>query len=278
MAKKLIQVTTCDWCSGNSSVNNIPGMFRASDSDTSYGIPVCGQCGGLGIVVDDSDFAARAAQIMALRQDYCPSDFLRKPLFGTRAKALRRLMTVVREHYRVHGQGLRCFAKLIDDGLLEKIAQNYERDAHKMLQNFEQLNVPIDLPPDQEQVYLSFYQVIMRAVILGELEEAEQGFQGLLAAFPEFSSAWYEYATFVMWHRRNPRAAMAHFEKACSVQPQKVLHYMDAATCCAHVPEALPAMAEYLKLAKECPDFTGLQGHEQVLCELADAIAPDFAN
>lgn len=46
----------CDWCQGGSSLDIGTGCFRDIDSDFSYGIPICGGCGGLGRQVINLDF------------------------------------------------------------------------------------------------------------------------------------------------------------------------------------------------------------------------------
>jgi len=49
-------------------------LFRDFDSDYGDGIPVCGGCGGLGVIPVERDeaFIARAREILDLRFKFCP--------------------------------------------------------------------------------------------------------------------------------------------------------------------------------------------------------------
>ncbi len=126
----------CSWCCGESSLNIGAGSFRDFDFDYSYGLPICGGCGGLGIQVDDEEFRRLTKEIIRLRFEYCPTgDMHLCPdlPFIVRLQKYKALQAVVVEIFGKFAEsGNECYAKdLIGSGFawgieqLEKASQVY---------------------------------------------------------------------------------------------------------------------------------------------------------
>jgi hypothetical protein len=111
-----------------------PGYFRDFDSDYSYGIPVCGGCGGIGTeILGDESFRLSAKIVMDSRFRYCPTDSanlsLKEPRNPQEAlNNLRDLITEVVRHYaayRFHAKP-NCFAEKIQEGGLGQVLRQLE--------------------------------------------------------------------------------------------------------------------------------------------------------
>jgi hypothetical protein len=121
MTEKLKEVV-CDWCCGGSILDIGAGMFRDFDSDLSYGIPVCGGCGGLGKQIENDDFKARINRILELRFEYCPVDPSSAEVsVGIKIEKLEALIREVTELFRIYGKkGDKSFAEKIANGALQR--------------------------------------------------------------------------------------------------------------------------------------------------------------
>ena len=120
-------ISSCDWCCGPSELNIGPGYFSDYDSDLSYGIPLCGGCGTLGIRVDSEEFKTAARSIMKLRFEYCPDPREPGPKVPAiiRVQKLEQIEKEVTAHYQRYGQQeINSFAQeIVNKGYLKPIIQ-----------------------------------------------------------------------------------------------------------------------------------------------------------
>lgn len=134
--KERLHSIACWWCSGKNDsyhLNVGPGIFRDFDSDLSYGIPICGGCGGLGFQYETEDFKERTQKIMDLRFKYRPSDPKeRKGLsVSEMLQTLVYLENEVKDLVEKYGSGVEnSFAKNIIDGGLSE-TKNLLKEAAK---------------------------------------------------------------------------------------------------------------------------------------------------
>jgi len=127
--KESTKSESCWWCSKDSSLNVAPGWFRDFDSDLSYGIPVCGGCGGLGIQFDSDDFKERTDKIMKLRFEYCPQDPEKMAALTIPQKLniLKSIEQEVIDLVKTYGYGAEnSLARQISEGALRPLIEHLE--------------------------------------------------------------------------------------------------------------------------------------------------------
>ena len=270
MGSKILSVRACSWCRRGSPLDVGPGIFRDVDSDQTYGIPVCGGCGGLGHEMDDPDFKESCGRILQLRMAYCPTSGLPVVSPGVRLKALLELEERVKALYKEFGSGQNCYAKRISEGVLRsRIAQERE-EIEKLVRRFE------GPPPEgTEPEIVAPFRAAMIAAVRGELDEAERHFQELLELKPESSEVRYDYASFVAHYRRDLEGALPHFQAACEMAPRKALHHVQTAYCLRRLGH-VAAAREYMKHAADCPDLETLPPVEVLLVRAAQSGASEI--
>jgi len=137
MARKFIEKEPCWWCkpgpnSGPATLELVigSGAFRDFDSDTSYGIPVCGGCGGLGYQYPGNDFEEKTKEIMKLRFEYCPTDGRTLPPEVKLAKlqGLRAKISELYRKYQAQQPEEDCFAKRVSEGGLDEKIDRIKRE------------------------------------------------------------------------------------------------------------------------------------------------------
>jgi len=128
LKKEKIKEEICDWCQRGSSLDIGSGYFRDIDSDFSYGVAVCGGCGGLGRQIINSDFRERVGKISKLRFEYCPLPLSEEIPEVVKLKKLKELIGEVTELFRLYGRDKdSSFAKRISDGCLQSTLEEHQR-------------------------------------------------------------------------------------------------------------------------------------------------------
>lgn len=253
-------VVRCEWCCGDSCLNIGTGMFRDVDSDTSYGIPVCSGCGGLGFgIPEDKVYQALREQVFTLRFEYCPQDSLPKPPHGARLASLRALIETVTKIYTVYGRGAECFAQRIASGYLDEIVNTLQEYVEGQVAMID--GAPLD--PGAGRTELS--RSAMIAALRNDLERADELYKRLLGESPECSIAQHDYASYLIRFRRNAEAAVGHFMTSCEMEPVKAFHFVQTGRCLDLLNRRDEAIAFYMR-ASEAPDF------EQIPSEDREAI------
>jgi len=241
--------TPCNWCAPKPGLPFIAdriGFFSDFDCDLSYGLGVCGGCGGIGIQVEGEDFTARTKRIMKIRFEYCPTDNLPPPPICVQLHALKNLKVELVEHYRLYGEGRECYAKLLLDTELDRLILQYEEVDAVLVAYYESV-LPKDVP-DPERV-----RQMTLAAVRGELDEAEQKYRAYAEEIND-SVAWHDLGTFLVTFRRNAEQALVCYQTSCDREPKKYLHFVQTA----HLLELLNRRNEvlsFLRQATECPDF-----------------------
>lgn len=242
----------CDWCCGSSILNVGPGYFRDTDSDTSYGIPVCGGCGGLGFgFMDSADYKERRERIFTLRFTYCPVDDLPSPNAGMRLKTLRQLEREVKELYELYGDNQPCFAQSIAQGGLALTIASLERSIDERIAMYREQTPRVD-PGIIEPL-----RAALIATVKGDIDEADRLFREVMRLRPEDSVVRHDYAVFAITCLRNAERALPHFQAACELEPKCARHFVSTFRCL-FLLKRPDAAIEYLRLASSCPDVDEL--------------------
>lgn len=240
----------CSWCVPKSHLGFIAdsnGFFSDFDCDLSYGIGVCGGCGGLGIQVEGEDFKARANRIMQIRFEYCPTDELPEPPTCVRLQALKNLKREVTEHYALFGEGRVCYAKFLLDTELNRLIL-----AHEKIITIE-LEAYTNMQPSSFVSNPELSRQALLASVRGDLDEAETMHRSLISQSTS-SVDWHDAGTFFLMHRRDAEQALQHYRKSCECEPKKALHFLQTARLLILLErndEVLPFLREAIK----CEDF-----------------------
>jgi tetratricopeptide (TPR) repeat protein len=227
-----------------------PGACRDIDSEVSYGIPICGGCGGLGFIVDTEDFLARAREIARARSAYCPSDGPRPPdvlMLG----ALEALVREVKEHYRLYGDARKvCFAAEIAAGCLDQIIASGRIEVERRLEKARRAG------PDLDPGAMAGRPAII-ASLEGKLDEADALFRKTLAHYPESSVVAHDYGVFLSNYRRDLEQAMPWFLRSCALTPRRAVHFWQTAVALAALNRNAEAI-DKVRACMTCPDFDAL--------------------
>ena len=262
----------CEWCSGTSALNIGPGQFRDFDSDTSYGIPVCGGCGGLGFgFADSADYQERRKRIMKLRFTYCPVDGLPAPNGGMRLKALKELEREIKELYVLYGDNQPCLAQQVVRGALATRIASLRQEIDEQIVMFQEETPCVD--PD----VIEPFRAAAIAVVKGDIDEADRLFQEVMRLKPQDSRVRHDYAVFVVGCLRNAEQALPHFQAACELEPKCATHFISTARCLIVFKRRDPAI-EYLRLAGSCPDASELGSALRVLLRQAQDLPTSEAH
>lgn len=206
----------CDRCNGSSSLNVAPGFFRDLDSDSSYGIPVCGDCGGLGMQYGGEEFKSRTKEIMKLRFEYCPIHEDPPPAIVRFQKlsALREKIIALSKDYE---PAKKSFAASVLKGSLEKLisALKYEAD--------ELVAIIADSSPKRDDE--AACQIALIAAFSGEIEKACSLFDKLLLKFPDSSIVHHDYAGILTMFTGDYARTIPMLMKSLDLEPCRLVHF-----------------------------------------------------
>lgn len=241
----------CDWCVPKPHLGFIAdknGFFSDFDCDLSYGIGVCGGCGGLGMQVAGEDFDARTARIMKLRFEYCPTNDVLPPLpIGARLRALKGLKNELAEHYRLYGEGRSCYAKFLLETELDRLIKQHTEFVESDVEVYKRM------PPNPGLPNHELAREAIIASIRGDLEEAEQKYRAHTEQTNN-SIAWHDLGTFLLMYRRDANQALECYRTSCLQEPKKSLHFIQTA----HLLMLLDRNDEvlsFLRQSTKCADF-----------------------
>lgn len=225
---KTKKLSGCTWCCGSdhAGLNLGAGLFRDVDSDFSYGIPVCGGCGGLGFTIPGKKFRKSTETIMNLRFAFCPPS-TEVPLPNVlRLQRLQALITAVKEHYEKFGESRQgCCAERIANGAL------IEREQELIDAVQEEIRFFTDAPPRQDAGMEETRRVFLLA-LNGNIEQAAVEFAGIVKKYPDDGCLAHDFAVFLSNYSRDFPQALVWFEKATQLKPQKALHFVQYAKAC----------------------------------------------
>ncbi len=127
--KEQLNFEACDWCSGSSSLNVGPGIFRDIDwepmAGIGIGIPVCGGCGGLGTQYESEDFKSKVKAIGDLRYQFYES--VRAKNLKKQLKAVEKLDRQIKKLVEEYGTGTaESFAQAVAEGGLNSKIEYYK--------------------------------------------------------------------------------------------------------------------------------------------------------
>ena len=253
----------CSWCVPKPDLAFIAdsnGFFSDFDCDQSYGLGVCGGCGGLGIQTHEEDFKARASRIMKLRFEYCPTgEKLPDPPNCVRLIALKNLKREVTEHYQLYAKGRVCYAKFLLDTELDRLILMYENviaAEHAFYQDTQS-------SPDVE--HHDQFRHALIAAILGNLDEAETIYRSFMETSTN-SITWHDAGTFFLLYRRDTEQALTCYRKSCEYEPRKSLHSLQTIRLL-HLLDRPDEVNSFLRKATECEDFGELdpETRQQIL-------------
>jgi tetratricopeptide (TPR) repeat protein len=240
----------CGWCAPKPHLPFIAdnnGFFSDFDCDLSYGLGVCGGCGGLGIQVENEDFSERAKKIMHLRFVYCPTDTrLPTPPMCLRLRALKELKKELAEHYQLYGEGRESYAKYLLDTKLDQLVMTHEQSIEKEVERYTQT-------PDPSDEQIKTLRQALLASVRGDLDQAESLFRER-AEQMQNSIAWHDLGTFFGMYRRDVERTIECYKMSCTLEPKKTLHFFELARILLlfeRNQEAIP----FLRQAIECEDF-----------------------
>jgi hypothetical protein len=240
----------CGWCAPKPHLPFIAdnnGFFSDFDCDLSYGLGVCGGCGGLGIQVENEDFSERAKKIMHLRFVYCPTDTrLPTPPMCLRLRALKELKKELTEHYQLYGEGRESYAKYLLDTKLDQLVMTHEQSIEKEVEKYTQT-------PDSPDEQIKTFRQAMLASVRGDLEQAESLFRTRSEQIQN-SIVWHDYGTFLVMYRRDVERAIECYRMSCALEPKKSLHFIQLARLLLSFDRDKEAVL-FLRQATECEDF-----------------------
>lgn len=248
------QNSPCDWCCRGGSLDIGSGAFRDFDSDFSYGIPVCGGCGGVGRTVNTSEFRERANRVMELRFLYCPSDSdrlgpLPPCLLHVRLEAL---ITAVKDMYRDYGDSKdKSFANMVVAGGLSEALQAHRVDMEREAASFRGCEKD---GPEKEGLFEA-----LALAAEGAFDEAEKRLLLLLERYPESSILHHDCGGFFKRYRRDAERALSFLLRSTELHPQKSLHFWQAAELLTSMKRERQAIDIVVRMRK-CPDFESLPG------------------
>lgn len=253
--RETLQSKSCDWCSGGSFLDIRPGKFRDFDSDLSYGIPVCGGCGGLGVQYEIEDYKERTRRICDLRFKYCPTDPSEREKLTTTDKLanLIALEAEVKDLVSIYGAKEDSFANEINEGcLLPKI-----EELHELAKIIEQIrNTPSDeIKEDLKEPSIAYVE--------GRNKAADKGFKEAIKKHPDSSFPEHDYAVFLAEGLENYEEAAKHFIRSTYLEPKKSLHFFSAAKCLTTIGRISEAIL-YLKEMKSQGDFSEFVANNEV--------------
>ena len=248
----------CGWCCGTSVLNAGAGYFRDFDCDLSYGVGVCGGCGGLGYTVDDPEFQSNAKRIMELRFAYCPTSEKEIGPGGSFPPSalhsrLLALKTAIVELYTKYGPHTdeeramdRSFARGIVNGRLDTALSGLQEEMSSEAARFRKIT---EQHPEKARA--------IEAIALcaeGKLDEAEALLKRLADERPDVSIIHHDIGALYLVYRRDPDGALPHLLRSTQLLPAKTLHFAQAIRVLLHL-DRLPEAVEIATRAKHCPDF-----------------------
>ncbi|MDP2934268.1 MAG: hypothetical protein Q8N59_00635 [bacterium] len=223
--KKRKDKEACDWCCGGSILDCGSGVFRDFDSDLSYGVPVCGGCGGLGRIVKNEDFEARTQRIMDLRFEYCPVDSCPDLPIVIQVKKLEALINEVTELFGIYGKETdECFAKALAGGLLKRELERLRIIKDKAIELFKKSE------PRQVKNPEMFREAFV-AAHSGDIDKADEIFKRVIAEDSLSSIIAHDYAVYIAQFHRNLKDALSWFKKSIQLEPKKAIHFYNTIKC-----------------------------------------------
>jgi tetratricopeptide (TPR) repeat protein len=220
-----LKESICDWCCGGSILDCGIGCFRDVDSDFSYGIPVCGGCGGLGRQIKNDDFEARRERILKLRFEYCPTDNEEEATIGVKVKKLEALINEVTELFKIYGkEGDKSYAKEIADGLLRPLLKELRKARDEIVEIVAKLNPKgVKNPEAFRQAFIAAYS--------GDLDKADEIFKKIIEEDPLSSVTIHDYASYIVQFHRSYKDALPWFKKSLQLKPKKAIHFFQTIKC-----------------------------------------------
>lgn len=247
------KIEPCGWCSGNSILNIGAGAFQDFDSDLSYGFPVCGGCGGLGITMESEEFKAATKRIMSLRFEYCPVDDKGPSLpLIIQLQKLEQLEYEITALYRQYGQKNNdCLAQSVAQGTLQPTIRELRETSNGVIKILEEAIEKSNYPPNTAE---EATQLAILEAHKGKVEEAERQFAAAIATYNNHSVVVHDYGAFILKFKRSYEQALPWFEKATQLEPQKIVHFRNLASCFHDLNRKEEALSA-LEKALYCPDL-----------------------
>lgn len=242
--KQKKQMKDCFWCSSVNELYLGPGKFRDFDSDFSYGIPICGGCGGFGKQINTNEFKKTAKRILKLRFEYCPmdSDYVPVPV----SIKLQKLEAIVSEatalwkKYKLPNWD--CYAKEIVDGRLDPDINDLCEKRDDTIERIK--NSALNYPGFEHT------QSALITAYACKLKNAELIFRKGVHEHPDSANLFHDYGTFMMTFNRDYEQALPLLQKAHELRPEEYEMISKLVNCyflLNKFPEALAA----IKLLKE---------------------------
>ncbi len=241
--------TVCTWCRSGSTLDCGSGHFRDFDSDFSYGIDVCGGCGGLGRQINVEDFRQRTQRIINLRFEYCPTSGDISPAMSIRLEKLEALIYEVSELFRLYGrEDDQCFAKEIANGCLQQLANRLKNECDFLVKFY--IEAPLRLDAGAEAC-----RPALIAAHKGDLEEADRIFQRVSDEYPNSSFVAHDFAVYLITFHRSYKKALPWFEKAIELAPKMAIHFCQLAKCYLALDQPNKALEVMNRDLEDCPDM-----------------------
>lgn len=259
--------TACTWCTKPGPLFVRPGYFRDLDVDQNDGIPVCPNCGGLGIFHDVDDFRERSLRIRKIRETFQPNDGLNNPPVGYRLKLLKQLKKEVEELLETYSSAENSFADALIDRMIDRFIELYEQRQSQLRERFAPVDYAelLKMPEDVAELY-------KRAQILGhvdgDLDESEKLHLQAIKQCPNHSVLLHDFGMFQLVARRNREKALEYVLKGCEHEPQLGLQFFSAGRLLSEL-NRTPEAISYFSRAKDAPDYPRLPPHFHEMVERA---------
>lgn len=245
----------CDCCSCSSFPSD--GNGRLNDFDTLYnqfsypGIPICGECGGLGIKFDCEDFKERVARILKLRFEFHPIDNLPEPPTSIPYIKLKALLKEVEELKVIYGMGSEeSFAMYLiaPHSPFREVLPMMEESIAVETKSFNEYapDVPDEAVEPVRDALIKLYS--------GDIDEGINLFKIVLEKFPSDSRICHDFGTISIIFKRDCEEALEFFQKSTTLEPKKALHFYQTAKALL-ILERYSEAIDYFKLSMLQPDF-----------------------
>lgn len=207
MPSRVILASRCRTCMAEENAEAVPGMQKDIDSETAHGIPICRDCGGLGMQYDECDFHFLVAEIRELRERFCPHPLsfwpLPPPLAIPVVIELSQKVQLLRRRYG-GGSDEPTFADAIAGEASLEIVRVLRSVQRERLAELASRELEIEL-----------LRPAWLAAWIGEVDQAKRLFLEASRDHPNASSVQHDYGLFLLWFLQDPQEALPFLSQAC---------------------------------------------------------------
>lgn len=245
----------CDCCSRSTFPGDGKGLLKDFDilyNNFSYpGIPICGECGGLGVKFDSEDFKERVARILKLRFEFHPIDNLPEPPTSIPYVKLKALLKEVEELNVIYGLGIENSYAMYFIAPHSPFREVLPMMEESIAVETKSIN---EYDPDVPDEAVESVREALIKLYSGEIDEGLRLFKIVLEKFPNDSRICHDLGTISIIFKRDVETALEFFQKSTTLEPKKALHFYQTAKALVLL-EKYPEAIEYFRLSMLQPDF-----------------------